>query len=78
MKGSHSKLNKVKNSISKWQNGKFHPLTCGNDSQKHSILKSKLEKSDNEYELTLFCKDCDWKQDIPKFFTNEAVVDDSF
>jgi hypothetical protein len=78
MKGSYAKLNKVNNSITKKQNGGFHPLTCGNDSQKHSLLESKLEKNGNEYELTLFCKDCNWKQDVPKFFTNEVVLDDSF
>jgi len=77
MKGTYSELNKTREKIDNWQNGDFHPLTCGNDSR-HSLLKTNLNKDGDEFELSLFCEDCDWKQDVPKLFTSEVIEDDAF
>ncbi len=43
MKGTYAQLNKIRNTINKWQSGDFHPLTCGNDSQNHEVLFPQLE-----------------------------------
>jgi hypothetical protein len=78
MKGSYEKLNKTRNMIIKHQNGDFHPLTCGNDSQNHSPLVTSLQKNGNEFELIIVCNDCSWKQDVPKFFTLPVIEDGFF
>lgn len=44
--------------INKYQNdGKFHPLTCGNNSN-HKVLKA-VEKDGN---VILICEDCNYVQ----------------
>lgn len=46
------------------QDSRFHPLTCGNNSN-HKVLKA-IEKGG---EIILICEDCDYIQTyIPNFF----------
>jgi hypothetical protein len=43
-----------------WQReAPFHPLTCGNDSQNHSLLQGKMTPEGKPY---LECPDCDYLQ----------------
>jgi hypothetical protein len=71
MRGTYSELNKVRIYVNEWQNSIFfHPLTCGNDSN-HEILYPKIDlisKTEDLFELTLYCKECNWKQDVPPYF----------
>ena len=54
----------IKNIKEYQQEGKFHPLTCGNDSR-HKLLEP-IEEDGN---IILICPDCDYKQTyIPNFF----------
>ncbi|MCK2000732.1 hypothetical protein MZM54_04925 [[Brevibacterium] frigoritolerans] len=70
MKGSYKELNEVRKTIVTWQNNEgVHPLTCGNDSHNHDVLVPLLEQDNTEFELSIVCIDCDWKQDVPVFLT---------
>lgn len=78
MKGNYADLNRIRKTITKHQSIHYlHPLTCGNDPQNHEKLVPQLELKVDDFELLLVCKDCNYQQDIPEFFTNE-VIEDSF
>lgn len=80
MRGTYKMLNKTRESINKFQENDFvHSLTCGNDSL-HEDLVPQLKPVDqdkDEYELLLTCKECDWIQDVPPFFTLKATEDET-
>lgn len=68
MKGTYNELNSIRNIIKEWQSNTYvHPLTCGNESR-HQNLVTQLDKYEDNFELLLVCKDCNWKQDIPPYF----------
>lgn len=79
MKGTYAKLTKIRNTINKWQENDFvHPLTCGNVSLHENLFPKidLLSETEDLFELTLCCRECEWKQEIPDFFTNEVIEDD--
>lgn len=59
--------------IKKYQSCPFvHPLTCGNDSQTHGLLKGIEIKG----KVILICPDCEYKQDwIPDFIWLAENID---
>lgn len=68
MKGTKEELTALQEKIVQLQQStSHHPLTCENDSKGHPNLIPEFTGSGSQLELRLFCKQCDWEQDIPPF-----------
>ncbi len=60
--------------IRKWQtSGRFHPLTCGNNSE-HAVLEPVYEKG----EIILVCPDCTYVQNFAAGGLTPIFMNDNF